>query len=114
MERSALSCHVELTGVLARHIPTRLIEVSRSGCLVESAQRIEEGTVGALLLEVQGQTFSEDVRATRCVVVAGMGSRYLVGMEFLNTGRMDGPSIRRVMLNALMDSTTVIPGSWST
>lgn len=114
MERSALPCHVELTGVLARHIPTRLVEISRSGCLLESGQRIEEGTVGALLLEVRGQTFSEDVRATRCVVVAGLGSRYLVGVEFLNTGRMDGGSIRRVMLSALTDSTSVIPGSWST
>jgi hypothetical protein len=114
MERSALSCRVELTGVLARHIPTRLVEVSRSGCLVESGQRIEEGTVGALLLEVKGQTFSEDVRATRCVVVAGMGSRYLVGMEFLNTGRTDGASIRRVMLSVLTDSTIVIPKMGST
>jgi hypothetical protein len=113
-QRSTLQCHVELTGVLARHIPTRLVEISRSGCLLESGHRIDEGTVGALRIEVQGRAFSEDVRATRCVAVAGMGSRYLIGIEFLNTGRTDGTSIRRAMLSALIDSTSVIPGSWST
>jgi hypothetical protein len=105
---------MELTGVLARHIPTRLVEISRSGCLLESGHRIEEGTVGSLSFEVRGQRFSGDVRANRCVAVAGMGSRYLVGVEFLDTGGMDGTSIRRAMLSALMDSTSAIPGSWST
>jgi hypothetical protein len=111
--RDLLQCQVELTGVLARHIPTRLVEISRSGCLLESAHRIEEGTVGALRLEVQGRKYSEDVRATRCVAVAGSGSSYLVGVEFLDTGRTDRTSIRRAMLSAL-DPTTVTPGSWST
>jgi hypothetical protein len=93
----AMQCQMELVGVLARHIPTRLIEISRSGCLLESGHRIEEGTVGALRLEVRGQIYSEDVRATRCVAVAGSGSSYLVGVEFLNTARSDGASIRRVV-----------------
>jgi hypothetical protein len=105
---------MELTGLLSRHIPTRLVEISRSGCLLESPHRIDEGTVGALSLEVRGQTFTGDVRATRCVAIAGMGSRYLVGVEFLDTGRIDGTSIRHAILSALMDSALVIPGSWST
>ena len=113
-QRGTLQCHMELTGVLARHIPTRLVEISRSGCLLESEHRVEEGTVGTLRLEVRGQTFYGDVRATRCVAVAGMGSRYLVGLEFLDTARRDGTSMRRSMLSALMDSTSMIPGSWST
>jgi hypothetical protein len=113
-QRSALQCHVELTGVLARYIPTRLVEISRSGCLLESSHRIEEGTVAALSLEVRGEHFAVDVRATRCVAVAGLGSRYLVGVEFLDTGRTEGNSIRHAMLSALMDSTPVVPSSWST
>jgi hypothetical protein len=94
---NALRCQVELVGVLTREIPTRLVEISRSGCLLESGHRIEEGTVGALRLEVDGQTYLEDVRATRCVAIAGSGSSYLVGVEFLQTGRPDGASIRRAM-----------------
>ncbi len=98
---SALPCHVELMGVLTREIPTRLIEISRTGCLLESVHRIEEGTVAALRLTVQGQIFTEDVRATRCVEVAGSGSNYLVGVEFLQTSGMDGMSIRRALAASL-------------
>jgi hypothetical protein len=99
----ALQCQIELVGVLARHIPTRLVEISRSGCLLESGHRIEEGTVGALRLEVRGQIYSEEVRATRCVAIAGSGSSYLVGVEFLQTVRSDGASIRRAMSGSLGD-----------
>ena len=94
---NSLRCQVELVGVLTREIPTRLVEVSRSGCLLESGHRIEEGTVGALRLEVDGQMYLEDVRATRCVAIAGSGSSYLVGVEFLHTARPDGSSIRRAI-----------------
>jgi len=105
-----LQYQLELVGVLAKHIPTRLIEISRSGCLLESSYRIEEGTVGALRLEVRGQTYSEDVRATRCVAMAGSGSSYLVGVEFLQTARSDA-SIRRAMSGSLGDLTLGTPGS---
>lgn len=94
---NSLRCQVELVGVLTREISTRLVEVSRSGCLLESGHRIEEGTVGALRVEVDGQTYLEDVRATRCVAIAGSGSSYLVGVEFLQTARPDGASIRRAI-----------------
>ena len=94
---NGVRCQMELVGVLTREIPTRLVEISRSGCLLESGHRIEEGTVGALRLEVEGQTYLEDVRATRCVAIAGSGSSYLVGVEFLQTARPDGSSIRRAM-----------------
>ena len=94
---NSVRCQVELVGVLTREIPTRLVEISGSGCLLECGHRIEEGTIGALRLEVEGQTFLEDVRATRCVAIAGSGSSYLVGIEFLQTARPDGSSIRRAI-----------------
>jgi len=100
---NSVRCQVELVGVLTREIPTRLVEISRSGCLLESGHRIEEGTVGALRLEVEGQTYLEDVRATRCVAIAGSGSSYLVGIEFLQTARPDSSSIRRAVAAALID-----------
>jgi PilZ domain len=99
--RASLACEMEILGVLARQVPTRLLEISVSGCLLESGHRIEEGTVGALRLEVQGREYSDDVRATRCVAIEGSGSRYLVGVEFLRTGRSDDTSIRRAMASAL-------------
>ena len=101
LRQANLACEINIMGVLARHIPTRLIEISQSGCLLESSLRIEEGTIGALRLEVRGRAYSEDVRATRCVAIEGSGSSYLVGVEFLQTGRADAASIRRAMLSAL-------------
>jgi hypothetical protein len=94
---NSLRCQIELVGVLTREVPTRLVEISRSGCLLESGHRIAEGTVGALRLEVDGHAYLEDVRATRCVEIAGSGSSYLIGVEFLQTGRLDGSSIRRAI-----------------
>jgi len=108
--RSSVACEMEIVGVLARQVPTRLLEISVSGCLLESGLRIEEGTVGALRLQVQGREYSEDVRATRCVAIEGSGSRYLVGVEFLRTGRSDDTSIRRAMASAL---NAHAPGSLS-
>jgi hypothetical protein len=95
--QASFACEMEILGVLARYIPTRLVEISLSGCLLESALRIEEGTVGALRLEVQGRSYSDDVRATRCVAIEGSGSSYLVGVEFLRTERSEDTSIRRVL-----------------
>lgn len=100
-QRESLPCEVEIVGVLARHMPTRLVEISRSGCLLESSHRIEEGTVGVLRLEAHGRSYWDDVRATRCVTVEGMGSSYLVGVEFLRTGNTESTSIRRAMWSAL-------------
>ena len=101
--RSALNFKMELVGVLTREIPTRLVEISRSGCLLESRHRIEEGTIGTLRVEVLGQIYLEDVRATRCVAIAGSGSSHLVGIEFLQTGRPDRLSIRRAISGSLGD-----------
>ena len=111
---NGLRCQMELIGVLTREIPTRLIEISRSGCLLESGHRIEEGTVGALRLEVEGQSYREDVRATRCVAIAGSGAAYLVGVEFLQTGKADGASIRRAVSASLGDLSLGAVGLSST
>jgi len=109
---SALNCQVELVGVLTREVATRLVEISRSGCLLESNQRIEEGTVATLRLDVRGQTYTEDVRATRCVAVAGSGSSYLIGIEFLQTSAADGMSIRRALAGSLSPIGDSFPNTW--
>lgn len=87
----------ELTGMLGRNVPTRLIDISRTGCLLESRHRVEDGTVGELQLQVERETFVDDVRVTRCVLVEGSGSVYLVGAEFVQTRRPGEHSIRRAI-----------------
>ena len=88
---------LDVTGMLAKNVPTRLLEISRTGCLLESRQRVEDGTVGELQLELQRETFVDDVRVTRCVLVEGSGSIYRVGAEFVQTRRAGEHSIRRAI-----------------
>jgi hypothetical protein len=96
----------ELTGMLGRNVPTRLIDISRTGCLLESRQRVEDGTVGELQLQVQRDVFVDDVRVTRCVLVEGSGSIYRVGAEFVQTRRPGEHSIRRAIAAILRGLAT--------
>jgi len=107
----ALPYPVALVGVLTREIPTRLIEISRSGCLLESGHRIEEGTVASLRLEIDGRTYAEDVRVTRCTAIAGSGSSYLAGIEFLQTSVGDAASIRQVLAGSISGGREAGPGT---
>jgi hypothetical protein len=96
----------EATGMLARNVPMRLIDIGRGGCLLESHQRIENGTLGELRLQVAGEIFVDDVRVTRCVLVEGSGSLYRVGAEFVQTRRPGEHSIRRAMTSMLRGPLT--------
>jgi hypothetical protein len=96
----------EGTGLLARNVPMRLIDIGRSGCLLESHQRVEDGTLGELRLQVEHETFVDDVRVTRCVLVEGSGSLYRVGAEFVQTSRPGQHSIRRAMTSMLRGGIT--------
>jgi len=96
----------EITGMLARDVPMRLIDIGRTGCLLESQHRVEHGTVGELRLQVQHVTYVDDVRVTRCVLVEGSGSLYRVGAEFVQTRRPDERSIRRAVSTILRGPTT--------
>jgi hypothetical protein len=91
----------EVIGLLARNVPTRLLDISRTGCLLESRKRIDIGTVGELHLVVQQTTYVDDVRVTRCVLMEGSSAIYLVGVEFVPTHRKGERSIRRAIASVL-------------
>ena len=95
----------EVCGVLARSVPSRVIEISRSGCLLESRHHVDHGTVGELQMQVHGELLVDDVRVTRCVLIEGSGSSYLVGAEFLQTRRPGERSIRRAVTGILRGLT---------
>lgn len=86
----------ELMGVLARDVDVRLLNVSASGCLVESRQRVEAGTAGTLRLHTGADEYCDDVLVTRCHEVQGAGATYHLGVEFLWTTPPGGGSLRRV------------------
>lgn len=83
-----------LRGVLVRRIPARLVEVSLTGCLIETPERVPAGSAGALQVRVAGQTHADDVRVSRCVFVEGAGHVFRSGAEFLWTHRPGEQSLR--------------------
>ncbi len=108
----------EVFGVLGRGIPARLVEISRSGCLLESRHPVDVGVVGELRLESGGDRIADDVRVTRCVRVEGSGSSYLVGAEFVQTRRAGEGSIRRavsgILRRAIPDKALAARKLWRT
>ena len=86
----------DLMGVLARDISVRLLNVSASGCLVESGQRVEAGIAGTLRLQVDDEEYCDDVLVARCHEVQGAGATFHLGVEFLWTTPPGSRSLRRV------------------
>jgi hypothetical protein len=84
----------DLLGVLIRESDVRVINVSASGCLVESDSELDEGSAATLTLRAGDEELSDAVRVTRCDRIQGTG-RYLLGLELLWTS-LPGPfSVRR-------------------
>lgn len=82
-------------GVLARDISVRLLEISRSGCLLECSCSLAAGTLGALSVEVDGTVYVDQVRVVRCQLLAGAGNTHRVGAEFLSLHLPAEDSLRR-------------------
>ena len=79
---------------LVRSVPVRLVEVSRGGCRLECASRIESGTSGQLAVEFAGLLRVDDVRVARCQQRMGAGAVYQVGAELLRTRSLSRRTVR--------------------
>jgi hypothetical protein len=78
-------------------LPVRLLDVSRSGCLVEVARHLEVGTSGQLQLEMDGVLHLDDVRVCRCQMREGASRVHHAGVELLRTRRLSRRSLRLAM-----------------
>jgi hypothetical protein len=85
------------TAVLIREVRVRLLNWSGSGCLVETDRRIEIGTAATLRVMIDGKEYRDDVQVLRCQSIAGAGSVYHVGMQFLWTEMPHERSIRHAL-----------------
>ncbi len=90
----------ELVGALSRDIGVWVLNISASGCLLESATRVDMGSIGVLTMSRNGQQYTDDVRINRCSPVAGGSGRYLVGAQFLWT-RIPGERSLRLVVRKL-------------
>jgi PilZ domain len=91
----------DVLGVVVSDVPVRLIDVSRTGCLLESGRHLQIGATGEFVIEVAGQTLSEEVRITRCLRLEVSGSLYRLGAEFLRRRPANVSSLRRAVYDML-------------
>jgi hypothetical protein len=87
----------DVFGVLGREISVRLVNVSGSGCLLESASPLEPGVTATLSVALDGVTCRDEVRITRCEPLAGAAGRHAVGAQFLWTSHPGMESLRRIV-----------------
>jgi hypothetical protein len=73
----------DVVGLLGRNITVTLCEIGRGGCLIETTSPILPGAVGRLTVTIGAVPYTEDVRVTRCLTVAGRGETHHIGLEFL-------------------------------
>jgi hypothetical protein len=85
----------EAWGVLSRDIEVRLLNVSASGCLIESPQG-HEGASGSLTVHLDGAEYVDAVVVTRCHALQGAGSTFRMGAEFLLVTPPRKRSLRRI------------------
>ena len=84
-------------GVLTREVGVCVVNISASGCLIETNRRMSVGTVGHLRLQFALEEYSDDIEVVRCQPIAGAGSLYRVGMKFLWTTPRHPRSIRHAV-----------------
>jgi hypothetical protein len=83
--------------VLTRELRVRVVNISNSGCLIESNRRMAVGTVGTLRLRWGSQEYADGISVVRCVAIEGAGAVYRVGVRFLWTTLPHDQSIRHAV-----------------
>lgn len=100
----------DLITLLNRHIAVRVLDVSATGCLLESDCEVPVGTIGGLSVDADGTHYTDPIRVTRSQAIAGGGNRHLLGAEFLWLTLPDPQSIRR-LANRIAGSVTASDAS---
>lgn len=87
----------DLVAVLGRLVDVRLMNLSNSGCLLQSQTRLAEGTIGTLRLSYNDAEYADDVRIMRCQSPAGGDNWFRLGVQFLWTSHPGSQSLRRLV-----------------
>jgi hypothetical protein len=94
--------------VLQQEVPVRLVNISRSGCLLHVSRALRVGMVGRLRIALDDAEYTDDVRIARCVSLTEATCE--VGVELLwlsnvNEPRGSAPSLAW-RLHVLGDGST--------
>src|SRR5215510_517559 len=87
----------ERLGVLTRLCQMRVLNCSVSGCLLETNHRLAIGAVASIRIVLNGRELVDDIQIVRCQPIAGAGSTYHIGAEFLWTSPPGARSIRAAL-----------------
>ena len=79
---------------LTTDMRVRVLNVSASGCLVESTRALEIGTVATLRIVFAGGDFEDTVQIVRCQEITGTGAIFHLGATFLTTAPPSIESLR--------------------
>jgi hypothetical protein len=93
--------------VFQQQLRVQLVNISRSGCLLQAPRVVRVGTVGRLRVAVDDREYADDVRVARCE--PGKSSTCELGLELLwvpkpQDQRNDAPSLA-LMLSVADDDT---------
>ena len=87
----------ERLGMLTRSCQMRVLNCSVSGCLIETNWHIDIGAVASIRVVINGRELSDDVQVVRCQRIAGAGSVYHIGAQFLWTTPPGAASLRAAL-----------------
>lgn len=108
--QNSVATHPERLGVLTRACHMRVLNCSVSGCLIETNCQIEVGAVAAIRVVIDGRELADDVKVVRCQAIAGAGSIYHVGAQFLWTRPPDAHSLRAALWAPSHENATAMAG----
>jgi PilZ domain len=82
--------------VFEQKLPVQLVNISRSGCLLQTSRPVRVGTIGRLRVALDDKEYADDVRVARCT--AENGTACELGVELLwvpksQESRTDAPSL---------------------
>jgi hypothetical protein len=87
--------------MLTRELRARIVEISESGCLIETHRWLGVGTVGTLQLQLGSAECRDDFEVMQCQAVARARSLYRAEVRFLwTTPRQVGTIRHAVALHA--------------
>ena len=95
----------ERLAVLTRSCHMRVLNCSVSGCLIETNRQIDVGAVASIRVVINGRELSDDVQVVRCQRIAGAGSVYHIGAQFLWTTPPAATSIRAALWQSSSTAT---------
>lgn len=99
--------------VVTRELELRVLDVSVSGCLVETNRPMDVGTLATLRVTIDDRSYSDDVHIVRCHRIAG-ASTFHVGAKFLWTSPPHRHSLRRMADGDVVDAEGWLNGETST